>query len=149
MAIVSIEDLLDRADRFEERLVAFYAEVRDRTKEDGVRLLTYYLVKHRKHLAEALGQFDADRVARIKKNRLKYDVEFKPGRRLLESDPEQVTGRGLLEGAVECDLELVAFYKAILDQPLAEEARAVLEALVRVEERDIVMLKKTMATNYF
>ena len=54
MAIVSIADLLDRASQFEERLEKYYAAIRDESEDNGVRLLTYYLARHRQHLQDAI-----------------------------------------------------------------------------------------------
>jgi hypothetical protein len=54
MAIVSIGDILDKAAEFERILEKYYIEIRDNTSNNGVKLLTYYLSRHRRHLQEAL-----------------------------------------------------------------------------------------------
>ncbi len=151
MAIVSIADLLDRASQFEERLEKYYAAIRDESEDNGVRLLTYYLARHRRHLEEAMQNFKAAAISRIKKIRLKYDVEFYPDRefRLMETLPKNVKGPELLEAAVGYDLELVDLYKNILNQTLTKEAAELIESLIKLEEKDIVMLKKITATHYF
>ena len=151
MAIVTIEDLLNRARRFEERLTQYYATIRDECQDNGVRLLTYYLARHRKHIDEGLAGFDAKQIARIGKIQLKYDIDFDPGRALavMQTRPCDVTGQQLLDAAVEYDSILIELYKNILMQPISAEAQALVESLIRVEERDIVMLKKTMATHLF
>ncbi len=148
MAIVSIADLLERASQFEERLERYYAAIRDESEDNGVRLLTYYLARHRRHLQEAMQSFKAATISRIKKIRLKYDI---PARefRLMETSPKEVKGPELLEAAVRYDLELVDLYKGILKQALTKEATELIESLIRLEEKDIVMLKKIMATHYF
>ncbi len=46
-------------------------------------------------------------------------------------------------------LYLSKLYKSILNQPLPQEAAELLESIIRIEERDIVMLKKMIAMNYF
>ena len=151
MAIVTLEELLERARQFEERLTRCYAEIRDGCEDKGVRLLTYYLARHRRHLDEALAEFDPEQIKKIGNIQLKHDVDFDPGRalELLERQPCDVTGQQLLDAAVEYDGALIELYRSILRQPLSGEATALLEALIRVEERDIVMLKKTMATHLF
>jgi len=151
MAIVSIGDLLDRAGAFEERLAEYYAAIRDASKDDGVRLLTYYLSRHRRHLQQALKDFSAGEIERIRRVRLKYDIEFHPEREfhLMETPPREVKGQELLEAAAGYDTELISLYKKILQQPLNEEATAFVESLIHVEERDIVMLKKMVAMDYF
>jgi hypothetical protein len=151
MAIVSIGQLFERAEAFEQKLEEYYAEIRNESEGDGVRLLTYYLSKHRHHLNEALENFTAEQIAKVKAVKLKYDVEFDLEKHfhLMKTAPKEVTGAGLLKSAISHDAELITLYKTILEQPLGEETHTFLESLVRVEERDIVMLKKTLAMNYF
>ena len=151
MAIVSIGDLLDRAGASEERLEKYYAALRDASKDDGVRLLTYYLSRHRRHLQEVLKDFSAGEIERIRSVRLKYDIEFHPEKEfhLIETSPREVKGQALLEAAAGYDAELISLYQKILRQPLNPEATAFVESLIRVEERDIVMLKKMLAMHYF
>jgi rubrerythrin len=151
MANVTIGHLLDHAREFERKLEAYYASIRDQSKDDGVRLLTYYLGRHRRHLDEALAGYpraDLDRLAAV---RLKHDVDFDPekGFTLMATPPTEVRGKELLEAAVGYDLQLVELYKRMLLQPLGEEAAAMVRGLIRVEEKDVVMLKKMIATNYF
>jgi len=67
----------------------------------------------------------------------------------MQTPPREVKGQALLEAAVGYDTELVSLYKQILRQPLSTEATALVESLIRLEERDIVMLKKMIATHYF
>lgn len=151
MAIINIEDLLDRAREFEVRLEKYYASIRDESQDNGVRLLTYYLSRHRRHLEEALSDYNPEELSRIGGVKLKYDIEFYPEKafHLMKTPPQEVKGRELLEAAVGYDTELVDLYKKILEQPLSTEAAVLIESLIRLEERDIVMLKKMIAMNYF
>jgi len=149
--IVDMADLLDRAREFEDRLEGYYATLRDQSQDNGVRLLTYYLSRHRRHLQEALGDIDAADLARIRAIKLKHDVEFHPERdfRIIAVPVEEVKGKDVLEAAVDYDGALVGLYQTILNQPIYEEAAELLRSLIRIEERDIVMLKKMIAMNYF
>lgn len=149
--IVDVGQLLDRAREFEGLLERYYAELRDQCEDNGVRLLAYYLSRHRRHLEEALGNLDAAARARVRRIKLKYDVEFHPEKEfhLLSVPLERVKGADVLEAAVGHDTTLVRLYRSILEQPLSEEAAQLFEALIRIEERDIVMLKKMIAMNYF
>jgi hypothetical protein len=151
MAFESIGDLLDKASEFESRLEKYYAAIRDESQDNGVRLLTYYFSRHRNHLNKALEGFDADKIGRIRKIKLKYNVEFDPEKafHLLKTPPKDVKGQELLETSVEYDAELVSLYKKILKQPIGPEATVMVENLIRVEEKDIVMIKKMIAMNYF
>lgn len=149
--IVDFADLLDRAQEFEDKLESYYGVLRDQSQDNGVRLLTYYLSRHRRHLQEALGGVRAAELARIRGIKLKHDVEFHPEKdfHIMEQPPERVKGKDVLEAAVQHDAMLVKLYKSILSQPLPKEAAELLESIIRIEERDIVMLKKMIAMNYF
>jgi len=151
MSVVSIGDLFDRAAEFEHRLEAYYATLRDETGDEGIRLLTYYLARHRRHLEKGLEGVDHDQVDHIRKIELKYDVDFRPEKQfhVIGLPTEDVHAQELLTAAVNYDSELVALYRKILEQPLHPEAVALIESLIRLEERDIVMLKKMIAMDYF
>jgi hypothetical protein len=116
-----------------------------------VRLLTYYLSKHRRHLQEALDRMEKNLIDHVNKVRLKYDIDFYPEKafHVMKTPPSEVRGNELLEAAVGYDQELVNLYKQILDHPLSEEARVFIETLIKTEEKDIVMIKKMIAMNYF
>ena len=44
---------------------------------------------------------------------------------------------------------MIELYKQILQQPLGGLGAVIFESLVRIEERDVVMIKKMIAMNYF
>ena len=147
MAIVSVGDLLDRAAAFEQELEEYYTAIRDFGTNEGVKLLTYYLSKHRRHLQEALEDFSDGKIALIRSIKLKYDIEFKL--KIDKADPEDIKGTDLLEAASNYDAELIHLYKEIIQQPLRPEGITLFETLIRIEEKDIVMIKKIIAMNYF
>jgi hypothetical protein len=151
MAFVSIGDILDKAAEFEKGLESYYIGIRDNTSNEGVRLLTYYLSRHRLHQKEAFDSIKKDELLRIKKVKLKYDIVFDMEKELhpLEKSVTEVTGRDLLEAAVEYNQKLIELYEKIQKQPLLEEANSLIECLISIEKKDIVMLKKTMATDYY
>lgn len=151
MAIVCIQDLLDRARQFESRLEKYYAAIREESKDNGVRLLTYYLSKHRRHLDQVLENYSPAEIERIFKIQLKYDLEFHPEKdfKLMDKPVQEVKGLDLLQAAVDYDLQLVRFYRNVLFQPLGAEAAVLFQSLVKLEEKDVVMLKKMIAMNYF
>jgi len=151
MAIVNIGDILNRAREFEERLEKYYASLRDESKNQGVRLLTYYLSRHRRHLEQALKGLEKNVVENIKKVKLKYDIDFDPEKafHVLSTTPQEVKGKELLEAAVDYDKELINLYKHILEHPIGTEANVFIETLIRLEEKDTVMLKKMIAMDYF
>ena len=151
MAITTIGDLLDKAGRFEARLETYYATLRDKTTDEGVRLLTYYLARHCRHLPKAVEEFSAQKMKQIREIKLKYDVEFDPEAdfEILGTAPADIKGPHLLEAAVEYDSTLITLYGRVLEQPIGDEATAFFESLLGLEKKDIVMLKKMIAMNYF
>jgi rubrerythrin len=151
MAIVTMKELFDRAADFEERLERCYADIRDNTTDNGVRLLTYYLARHRRHLDQALSELQADAILHVKKVQVKYDIDFHPDHdfHVIETPATEITAKELLDSAVGYDEQLIRLYTSMLDQPIGEEATVLVEALIRLEEKDIVMLKKMLAMNYF
>jgi hypothetical protein len=151
MAYISIEDVLGSVRQYEKKLEKYYEAIRDESNDNGVRLLTYYFSRHRNHLSNALEGYDSAAIQRIKHVKLKYDVNFDPEKsfHLLKIPPNEIRGRQLLEASVEYDMELINLYKKILEQPLGPEPASFIESLLRVEERDIVMIKKMIAMDYF
>ena len=142
---------MNRAEEFEIKIEQYYARIRDETVNNGVKLLTYYLARHRRHAERVLADFDAKIVAHVKKVQLKYDVTLSPEEEfgLFDADPASIGSEELLNTAAAYDAALVGLYKSVLKQPIGAEAEGVFESLIRVEERDIVMIKKMIATNYF
>lgn len=151
MAIVTVGELLDRAEGYETRLEGYYVQIREQSQNNGVRLLTYYLSKHRRRLRSALGDLNPADLQRIRRIELKYgdDATLSGEPRPMETSPSDVTGEELLASAVDHDSLLIAMYKRIRQHQLIAEAQAFFDALIRVEERDIVMLKKMLAVHYF
>lgn len=149
MASVTINDVLQRAQEFEHRLESYYAKLRDNTQDNGVKLLTYYLSRHRRHLDQAFAVYDSKELRHIQEVRLKGDVPFETGLKILDTPIAEVHGPDLLAAAVDHDTRLVAFYRKVAEQPIGPEAGGLIESLIRLEEKDIVMLKKMIAMNYF
>jgi len=151
MAYINIGDVLDKVREYEKKLEDYYAAIRDESEDNGVRLLTYYFSRHRNHLSNALSSYDSRSIEHIRNVKLKYDVNFDPGKsfHLLKISPCEIKGRELLEASAEYDMELINLYKKILERPLGPEPKAFIESLLHVEEKDIVMIKKMIAMDYF
>ncbi len=151
MAFISIGDILDKAADFEKALELYYIEIRDNTPNNGVKLLTYYLSRHRRHLQDAFNNLEITDLNNIRKVKLKYEVgyyfekEFHP----METPVADVSGNELLEAAVDYDKKLISLYEKIKNQPLPEGTGNFIGSLISIEQKDIVMLKKTMATHYY
>ncbi len=151
MSTMTIGEAMDRAKDFERRLEALYAHLRDNASRDGVRLLTYYLVRHRRHLPEALKSFSQEQIGHIWKIPLKYeDTEFAPKKCFESRDiSEAVTGEEFLTIAIELVENLIGFYRWMVQQPVGHEAESLFQSLLKIEEAHVVELKKMKAMNYF
>lgn len=151
MTILSIGELLKRAGEFENRVEQYYAAIRDRTEDSGVRLLTYYLCRHRRHIMQALDDFDHDEAEKVCEELLMYAVEFHPEKRfrVLDIEPGDIRGRELIECAIRYNEDLIRLYENIVGQPISSEAKLLLESLICIEQKDVVMLKKMLAMHYF
>lgn len=151
MATITLGELLEHACDFEQRLKAYYAEIRDRSQDNGVRLLTYYLVRHCRHQEQGLEHLDEEQMRRVRSVEFKGDLPFHPDSvfDMPNVPAETLAGNDLLDAAIAYDGKLIEWYERILRQPLTDEARSVLETLIRVEDRDLVMLKQMRVMNYF
>lgn len=151
MAIGTLGNLLDRGRSFELRLEQYYSDIRDGSRDPGVRLLTFYLARHRRHHELATDKLDKKSLESLRRVELRSDIDFVHEKHFhtLSKPPAAVTGDELLRAAVNYDSALVSLYRSILEKPLPDDGRAVLESLICIEERDIVMLKKMLAMHYF
>jgi len=149
---VTLGELLDRAAAFDERLVHFYASVRDSAADNEVRLLTYHLARHHRHQEQGLAGLGATEQEQMRAIEMERDIPFAPDEssHVPDTPPEDVTGSMLLENALTYDTQVMELYRDVLDQSvIVGEARDAVETLMHIEERDIVMIKKMMAMQYF
>ena len=151
MVIITVGELLDRCLAFETRRMAYYAAIRDRSADNGVRLLTYFLARQGRRLQHVLDDLAPSLLQQLRKVELKFDVPLPgvSGLRLPDLLPETNPGDALLNAALTYDGEMVSFYKALRAQSFNEEVTEVLEALIQGEEGDRVMLKKILDMHYF
>jgi hypothetical protein len=148
---VNIGQLLDSFDGFEQRFEDYFTLVRDKSRDNGARLVSYCLALHRRQQATVLGGLKPDVVQQARKTQLKSDIvtDLDTRIRVPASKPEKATGKVLIETAIRSNTEMVSVYRAILTHVSGNEVRAVLNAHLLVKERDIATLKKMLAMNYF
>jgi hypothetical protein len=151
LPIITVGDLLDRVRKVEIRIERYCAKIRDQSQDNGLRLLTYYLARRRRRQDQTLPPLDRRQIERIRKARLPGDIVFDPDKLfpLLNACPAEIMGGDLLQAAVNYQTALVGLYRSILQQPVIAAARPLLKSFIRVDERDIVMLKKMSAMRYF
>lgn len=151
MSVETIGAVLDRIQAYEHRLEAYYADLRDRTTNDGVRLLTYSLARRKRHLPGALNCYPPEQIRAIRETPLRYDGPgFDPrdcidGRELSSA----AKAEELLDAAIGFVAVLIGVYRWLAERPLGGETGALFRSLQAVEETDIVELKKIRAMDYF
>ncbi len=157
MSVTTLGDMLDRIEEFEGRLEALYADVRDRTTNDGTRLLTYYLARHRRHLPSALESCTPSQIESIRRTPCKYDgPEFDPRSCLegVELPAASSSANEVLDVAIALVETLTAVYRWISDRhsggdpPAGGEASFLFGSLLKIEESHLVELKKIRAVDY-
>jgi len=150
MAVLTIKDVLEHAERFEQMLADYYAGVRDRSTREGVRLLTDYMSRHRKHIGQALERLSPQQVARICAAPLRYEPQAADCRCFEGMElPSDATAADVLEAALTFDECLVRLFRQVIQQPVDEEIKELFESLLRAEQRDQIELKKIRAMDYF
>lgn len=150
MAVITIAQVLEHAEQFERSLAEFYAKLACDSSREGVRLLTDYMSRHRKRIAESLDKFSHDQIGAIKSAPLRFEpkaADYKCFERL--GLPNDATASQVLDAAVVLDECLVDLYRQVLAQPLEAEARELFESLVHLEQSDEIQLKKIKAMDYF
>ena len=151
MAVRTVGDMLKRAWQFEQMLANHYAKLARETTREGVRLLTDYMSRHRVRLLATLDELPRDEIHRICAIPVRYEPQA-VDRHCLEREqlPPDATADQVLDMAIALNECLVLLYRQTLQQcEDDQEARDVLESLIRSEERDEIELKKTKAMDYF
>ena len=150
MAVVTVADVLKRAEELERMLADYYSRLSEKATREGVRLLTDYMSRHRVRIAAALEQLDPERVRSICSAPLRYEpqpvdcpcfegVELPPNARAAE----------VLDTAVTFDECLISLYRQVVRQPVGEAVKELFQDLIRAEQRDEIELKKIKAMDYF
>lgn len=151
MSVVTVGEMIDRAKTFEEKLERYYADLRDRATKDGVRLVTYYLARRKQHLPQTLRDYPAGQLERIRQTPFKYDEADLDLEKCFDGKdlPSDTDAERLFEVAIEFVDQLIAFYRHLSEQQLGKDVQGLFGSLLKIEEKDIVELKKMRAMHYF
>ena len=150
MAIITIENVLEHAEQFEQMLADYYANLSEKTNRDGVRLLTDYMSRHRIHIEAALQKIPASQVKQILSERVRYEPQGADMRTIEAFQlPPNATADQVLDAAITFDESLITLYNQVLQQTNDEQIRLFFESLLHAEERDEIELKKIKAMDYF
>ncbi|MDD5674072.1 MAG: hypothetical protein PHC61_07915 [Chitinivibrionales bacterium] len=151
MGVATIGAILDKVQNLEKRQIDFYADLRDRTTNDGVKLLTYYLARHKQHFPSVMSCFNAEQIERIRNTPFLEEDELGNMEQFFqdESLPSDAKADALLDRAIAFVQVLVTCFQHMADQPVGETSTQLFKSLYDLEVRDIVTLKKMKAMNYF
>jgi hypothetical protein len=153
MGVVTIAEVLRHVEEFEDMLADFYAKLSHQTTQEGVRLLTDYMSRHRRRTHIALFKLPVESVEQIHRichTLLRYephgaDCHCFEGIEL----PPDATAAEVLDIAIKFDECLVQFYRQVVRQPVDQEVKQLFESLIRWEQDDEIELKKIKAMDYF
>ena len=150
MATVTVADVLEHAERFEQMLVGYYARLSEQSTREGVRLLTDYMSRHRRRIGKAMARLSSEQVKRVRSVPLRYEPQAADCRCFEATELlPGTTATEVLDAAVTFDECLVRLYRQVLEQPVDEEIKELFESFLRAEQRDEIELKKIKATDYF
>lgn len=150
MAVITIADVLHRAEEFKSMLADYYHDVAERSSREGVKMLTDYMSRHRVRIAERLAKLAPEEVRRICSTPLHYEPQAADCRCFEGVDlPPDATAAQVLDAAVTFDECLIKLYRQVVQQPVDEDVRALFNGLIRAEEQDEIELKKIKAMDYF
>ena len=143
MRAITIEEILEHIERFENSLTDFFDKIHDETHDEGARLLTDYIARHRHRTRAALDRCPHEMIDHIKKLPLQYQPDI-PGEHCFKEIklPQDATPLEILEAAIAFDECMVQMYKQIAGQPVAHEIKDLFENLSVYEEADEIDLKK-------
>jgi hypothetical protein len=150
MAIVTIADVLRRAEEFERAVADLYARLSHNTMREGVRLLARYMSIQRPRIPHALACVPSDRLATIFSTPLCCDPYGADCHCLDAMElPVNASSAEVLDMGVNFNECLARFYRQIVRQPLDRTVVDLFECFIRLEQREEIELKKIKAMNYF
>lgn len=143
MRAITIKEILEHIETFENSLTIFFENIHDKTHDEGARLLTDYIARHRHRTLAALDKCPHEVIDRIKKLPLQYQPDI-PGKHCFKEIKlsQDATPLEILEAAIAFDECMVQMYKQIASQPVAHEIKDLFENLSVYEEADEIDLKK-------
>jgi ferritin-like protein len=150
MMAITLGEILEHVEQFEQLLRDFYANLSQETTHEGVRLLTDYMSRHSLRIHELLEKLPLDERKTICSTPIPYMPEF-PGKKSIKLAklPSDPTASQVLDAAVSFDDCLVKMYQSVAEQPVSQEIKDFFGYLIRDMETDEIQLKKIKAMDYF
>jgi rubrerythrin len=151
MAIVNLGSFLDEIARFEQSAEDYYADLRDRTGNDGVKLLTHYLAKRKQHLPQGMSLIKAENLEEARAVPILISEDQIPGTALFTEHRlhDNATASELLAKAIIFAETLLHLYEEMAERIPSGQAHGLFRTLSVIEHRAVVELKKILAMDYF
>ena len=150
MRVVTIGQVLEHVEEFEDLLEEFYDVHSHENPHEGVRLLTDYMSRHSHHIRSFLNDIPLDQRNHLLTFPISYEPHV-PGCHCFEEidlSPDADASH-VLDAAVLLDECLVQLYRQILHHPVEQHVKEFFEGMIRTLEKDEVQLKKIKAMDYF
>jgi len=150
VAMITIAEVFERVDEFEQMLAAFYANLSRQTTREGVRILMDYIGRHRQRTLEELAKLPAGQMQDVYRITLRYEPQGlgKHCFEEIEISPA-AAAEDVLDAVIEFDEYLIRFYRQVLQQPVDQKVKELFQSLIRKEQDDEIEMKKIKAMSYF
>ncbi|MDH4202066.1 MAG: hypothetical protein OEV87_04165 [Phycisphaerae bacterium] len=150
MRAITIGQVLDHVEAFEDLLSTFYETFSRESSHEGVRLLTEYMSRHSHHMRDLLSKLPEEKVSHFLKVPISYQPHIPDCHcfERIEITPETEAAE-VLDAAVLLDECLMQLYRQVVRQPVEEQIRELFEELILIVEQDEIQIKKIKAMNYF
>ncbi len=143
---ITIEEILEHAEKFERDLAELYAKISKDTNVAAVRLLADYLSRHRNRVNDALSKIPPEQMQRIVKIPLQYEPII-PGVHCFREIklPAGATVQEMFDAAMKFDDCIAQMFRQIAHQPVHTDIKEFFENLQQLEENDQLELEKLQA----
>lgn len=151
MAIVNLGSFLDEIATFEQAAEQYYADLRDRTSNDGVRLLSHYLARRKQHLPHAVSLIKPQVLEETRRFPVLLSEDQVPGPEFFAEHrlDDAAAGAQLLSKAIIFTETLFNLYEKMVEMIPSGPAHGLFRTLTVIEHRAVVELKKILAMDYF
>ena len=150
MRAVTIGQVLEHVEAFEDLLSEFYKNIAEHSSREGVRLLTDYMSRHSRHIRGFLGKLPSDTVRHLITVPLSYEPHI-PDCHCFENivlSPDADAAK-VIDTAVLLDECLKELYSQVVEKPIDSHIKELFEGLIQSVEQDEIQLKKIKAMDYF
>ena len=137
MSYSTVKDVLDYSRKLHEHTRNLYQQLRDQTQRDRVDMMLNLLAAHENTLAEAMISMQEHTSQKV----LQEWHQFEPGSisEALQDAHElhpDISIDELVKVALRIDDYLINLYRQMLSETTSDDARAVFESLIRLEETE-------------